>query len=211
MHTRAGVQHAAKTEVRHTSSRETRWGGLAQGSHASPPMRHVRGDVRRSRRRPRRSGGGPGEGCLADTGRCHGRWVCRTFQRLEDLPDDLPVRHGRDYPQRPPLTPGAARHSERKHALEPSRPGPARGPGVRRLLVYALLSWRGDDRSTQVAVGRQTAARAHQVDSRAGRIGISKGIFAPPPRERAPRRQRPGARRRATRRGLDMPLRRGEG
>ena len=134
-------------------------------------MRHVRGDVRRSRRRQRRSGGGPGEGFLADTGRCNGRWVCRKFQMLEDLPDDLPVRHGRDNPQRPPLTPGAARHSERKHALEQSRPGPARGPGVRRLLVYALLSWRGDDRSTQVAVGRQTAAIAHQVDARQGHEG----------------------------------------
>ena len=94
-----------------------------------------------------------------------------SFQMLEDLPDDLPVRDGRDNPQRPPLTPGAERHIERKHALEQSRSGPARGPGVRRLLVYALLSWRGDDRSTQVAVGRQTAAIAHQVDARQGHEG----------------------------------------
>jgi hypothetical protein len=48
----------------------------------------------------------------------NGRWVCRKFQMLEDLPDDLPMRDGRDNPQRPPLTPGAARHIERKHALE---------------------------------------------------------------------------------------------
>jgi hypothetical protein len=34
-----------------------------------------------------------------------------------------------------------------------------------------LLSWRGDDRSTQVAVGRQTAAIAHQVDARQGHEG----------------------------------------
>src|SRR5262249_33342321 len=101
-----------------------------------------------------------------DTGRCNGRWICRKFQMLEDLPDDLPVRDGRDNPQRPPLTPGAERHIERKYALEQSRPGPVSGPGVRRLLVYALLSWRGDDRSTQVAVGRQTAAIAHQVEAR---------------------------------------------
>jgi len=101
-------------------------------------------------------------------GRGHGRWVCRKLQRLEELPDDLPVRHGPDNPQRPPLTPGAARHSERKHALEQSRPGLARGAGVRRLLVSALLAWRGDDRSTQAAVGRQTAAIAHHVDARQG-------------------------------------------
>jgi hypothetical protein len=30
---------------------------------------------------------------------------------LEDLPDDLAVRDGGNDPQRPPLTPGAARHS----------------------------------------------------------------------------------------------------
>ena len=29
-----------------------------------------------------RPGRGPGEGFLADTGRCNGRWVCRKFQRL---------------------------------------------------------------------------------------------------------------------------------
>src|SRR5215475_8648408 len=87
---------------------------------------------------------------------------------LEDLPDDLPVHNGRENPQHPLLTSGAARHIEHQHALEQSRPGPARGSGVRRLLVYGLLSWRGDDRSTQVAVGRQTAAIAHQVDARQG-------------------------------------------
>jgi hypothetical protein len=32
------------------------------------------------------SGGGPGAGFLADTGWCHGRWVCRKFQMLEPGP-----------------------------------------------------------------------------------------------------------------------------
>ena len=127
MHTRTGVQHAAKTRGRHTSNCETRWGALAQGSQASPPMRHVRGDVRRSRRRQWRSGGGPGEGCLADTGRCHGRWVYRTLQRLEDLRMTSPCVMAAII-RRAPLTPGAARHSERKHALEQSRPGPRGAP-----------------------------------------------------------------------------------
>ena len=87
---------------------------------------------------------------------------------LEDLPHALAVRDGGDDPQRPPLTQGAARHIQRKHALEQSRPAPARRPGVRRLLVHALLAWRGDNRPTQVAVRRQTPAIAHQVDARQG-------------------------------------------
>ena len=37
---------------------------------------------------------------LADTGRCNGR-SSRQFQMLEDFPDDLLVRDGRDHPQRP--------------------------------------------------------------------------------------------------------------
>jgi len=84
MHTRAGVQHAAKTRgAAHEQPRDALGGALAQGGHASPPMRHVRGDVRWSRRRQRRSGGGPGEGFLADTGWFNERWVCRKFQMLE--------------------------------------------------------------------------------------------------------------------------------
>jgi hypothetical protein len=36
------------------------------------------------------------------------------------------VRDGRDDPQRPPLTPGAAHPIERKHPLQQSCPAPAR-------------------------------------------------------------------------------------
>ena len=93
-----------------------------------------------------RSGGGPGEGFLADTGRGNGRWVCRQLQMLEDLPDDLAVRDGGDEPHRPPLTPGAARHVKRKDPLEQPCPAPARRSRVGRLLVHALLAWRRDDR-----------------------------------------------------------------
>ena len=48
--------------------------------------------------REARSGRGPGEGFLTDTGWGNGRWVCRKFQMLEDLPDDLTVRDGSDDP-----------------------------------------------------------------------------------------------------------------
>ena len=70
------------------------------------------------------SGRGPGKGFLADTGRCHGRGVCRQFQMLEDLPDDLALHDGGNDPQRPLVTPRAARHVQRKHPLEQSRPVP---------------------------------------------------------------------------------------
>src|SRR5262245_35995377 len=99
MHTRAGVQHAAKTRgATHEQPRDA-LGRLWLRAAMPPHPCAMCGET---------SGGGPGEGFLADTGRCNGRWVCRKFQVLEDLPDDLPVRDGRDNPQRPPLTPGAA-------------------------------------------------------------------------------------------------------
>jgi hypothetical protein len=51
-----------------------------------------------------RSGGGPREGFLADTGWCNGRWDCRKFQMPEDLPDHLAVREDAGEAQRPPDT-----------------------------------------------------------------------------------------------------------
>ncbi len=117
------------------------------------------------------SGGGPGEGFLADTRWGNGRWVHGELQMPEDLPDHLAVRDGRDDPQRPPLTPGTACHIQCKDALQQSCPAPARRPGVRLLLVHALLAWRGDDRTAQAAVRRSTAAIAYQMDAWQGHQG----------------------------------------
>ena len=85
---------------------------------------------------------------------------------LKDLPDDLPVRDGGDDAQCPLLAKWAARHSERKHPLQQSCPAPARRSGVRLLVFHPLLARRGDDGAAQVAVGRQTAAIAHQMHAR---------------------------------------------
>jgi hypothetical protein len=101
------------------------------------------------------SGRGPGEGFLADTGWCNGRWVCRKFQMLKDLPDDLTVRAGGDETQRLPLTPGAAHHIQRKDALEQPRPALARRARVGLLVLHTLLAWRREDGPAQVAVRRQ--------------------------------------------------------
>src|SRR6058998_3613109 len=98
---------------------------------------------------------------------------------LEDLPDDLIVCDGGDEAQRPPLTPGAARHIQRKDALEKPRPAPARRSRVGLLLVYTLPAWRRDDGAAQVAVGRQTATIAHQG-------GRASGARAPPVSPRVP-------------------------
>src|SRR5206468_11552414 len=73
-----------------------------------------------------RSGRRPGAGFLADTCWGNGRWVHGELQMPEDLPDHLALRDGGDDPQHPSLTPGAARHGQRKDALEQPRPTPAR-------------------------------------------------------------------------------------
>jgi hypothetical protein len=143
VHTRTGVQDAATVRgMRHTGPSRARWGDVDAGrpclpthapcagrrqaeqeTAASLPMGAV-GDG--SVTHEARSGGRPGAGFLADTGWGNGRWVCRKFQMLEDLPHHLAVRDGGDDPQRPPLTERAARHLRRKHALQQSCPAPAR-------------------------------------------------------------------------------------
>ena len=81
----------------------------------------------------------------------------------EDLADHLALRDDGDEPQHALLTPGAAGHLQRKDPLEQPRPTLARRRGARLRLVEALLAWRREDRPTQMAVRRQTAAIAHQV------------------------------------------------
>src|SRR5882724_4240970 len=98
----------------------------------------------------------------------NGRWVHGALQMPKDLPDHLALRDGGDEPQRPPLTERAARHIQRKHALQQPRPTPARRSRVGLLLVHPLPAGRGDDRPPQMTVRRQTAAIAHQVDARQG-------------------------------------------
>ena len=173
-----------------TGPRETHWGGgddsrqpclptYWQGEGASQAQDqtmagwHLRGRaIEEGSATPQaRSGGGPGEGFLADTRWRNGGWVHGELQMPEDLLDHLTVRDGRDDPQRPPLTPGAARHIDRKHVLQQSCPAPARRYRTVLLFLYALLARRGDNRPTQVAVRCQTAAIAHQVDARQGHQG----------------------------------------
>jgi hypothetical protein len=91
---------------------------------------------------------------------------------LEELPDDLALRDGGDDAQRPLLAKRAARHIQRKDALQQPRPTPARRSRVGRLLVlHPLLAGRGDDRPPQVTVRRQTAAIAHQMHAGQGHKG----------------------------------------
>src|SRR5215831_1002776 len=101
---------------------------------------------------------------LAGTGWRDGGWVGRKFQVVKDLADDLTLRDDRDDPQHALLTPRAAGHIQRKDPLQQPRPAPARRWGARLRLGETLLASRRDDTSAQVAVRRQTAAIAHQMD-----------------------------------------------
>src|SRR5262245_24117074 len=101
---------------------------------------------------------------LASTGRRDGRGVYSTFQMAEDLADHFALRNDGDEPQSPALTPRAVHHIQRKHPLEQPCPAPARRRGARLWLVEALLTWRRDNRLTQVAVRRQAPPIAHQMD-----------------------------------------------
>src|SRR5262249_23655624 len=76
----------------------------AQTTAAEPPRAGAIGDGAAPYRV--RSGGGPGEGFLADACRCNRGRVRRELQMPEDFPDHLAVRDGRDDPQPPPLAPG---------------------------------------------------------------------------------------------------------
>src|SRR5262249_31894832 len=101
---------------------------------------------------------------LVSTGRRDGGRVYRAFQMAEDLADHLALREAGVEPQHPLVTPGAACHLQAKDPLQQPRPTPARRLGVRLLAVHPLLPECREDRPTQLAVRRQTAAIAHQMD-----------------------------------------------
>src|SRR5262249_55244687 len=105
---------------------------------------------------------------LASTGRRDGGWIYRAFQMAKDLVDHLTLRDDGDEPQHALLTPGAAGHVQGKDPMQQPYPTPARRRGARLRLIEALLPEGREDRSTEVAVRRQTAAIAHQVDVRQG-------------------------------------------
>jgi NAD(P)-dependent dehydrogenase (short-subunit alcohol dehydrogenase family) len=105
---------------------------------------------------------------LASTGRGNRRWDGRELEMSQDPRDHrLLIDDGNDA-ERAPAAPGTGGHIQVKHPLEQPCPAPARHHGARLRLVEALLTGRRDDRPTQMAVRRQTAAIAHQVDVRQG-------------------------------------------
>ena len=103
---------------------------------------------------------------LASTGRRNGRWVCSTFEMAEDLADHLTLRDDGDEPQCPTLTPRAVHRIQCKHPMQQPCPAPMRRRDRGFLFLQPLLAQCGDDAPAQVAVGRQTAAIAHQMDMR---------------------------------------------
>src|SRR5215471_648504 len=102
--------------------------------------------------------GNPVTWCVAGTGRCDGRGVCRAFQMAEDLVAHLPLRDDGNDAQGPALTPRTRDHLQAKDPLQQPRPAPARRHGARSRRVEALLAWCREDRPTQMAVWRQAPA-----------------------------------------------------
>ena len=101
---------------------------------------------------------------LARTGRRDGGWVCSEFQMAEDLTDHLALRDDSDEPQRPLMAPRAGGHLQVKAPPQKPAPRPIGGTPWRLLRVHPLLAWGGDDAAAEVAVRRQTAPIAHQMD-----------------------------------------------
>jgi hypothetical protein len=124
--------------------------------------------------------------CLASMGRCDGGWVCGTLQMAQDLADHLTLRDDGDEPQRPALAKGTRGHLHAKDPLEQPRPTPARRCGARLQLVKTLLTWGWEDRPTEVAVRRQTAAIAHQMHVRQGARGRPASPGVPAARAECP-------------------------
>src|SRR5215831_14433422 len=108
--------------------------------------------------------GDPVTGGLARTGRRDGGWVRCKFQMAEDLADHLALRDDGDKPQCSTLTERTRDHLQAKDPMQQPCPTPARRRGAHLRLIEALLPEGWEDRSTEVAVRRQTAAIAHQVD-----------------------------------------------
>jgi hypothetical protein len=164
-----------------TGSRGTRWGGWDDAGPPSLPT-HRQGeggpqaqDQTMAVWHPRarvigdgfatlqaRSGGGPGEGCLAATSRSHRGRVGHELQMPEELPEHLAWRDGRDDPQHPLMAQRTRGHSEIIHPLQQPCPALARRPGASLWLVHAWLTGcRGDGTAKIIRLrGRRTHKRS---------------------------------------------------
>src|SRR5215831_8839026 len=103
---------------------------------------------------------------LVPTGRGHGRWDGGELEMPEDTRNDRLLRDDGNDVQRAPAAKGTDAHLQPKNAAQQPSPRPVRGARWRLLPVQPLLAQCRTDRPTQMAVGRQAAPIAHQMDAR---------------------------------------------
>ena len=101
---------------------------------------------------------------LATTGWGNGRWDGRELEMPQDARDHrLLGDHGND-PERATVAKGTGGHIQPKDTAQQPGPRPVRGTSVSLLPVQPLLARGGTDRPAQVAVRREAAPIAHQMD-----------------------------------------------
>src|SRR5262245_28852004 len=134
------------------------------------------------------------EAFLATTGRGHRRGDRRQLEMSEDTRNDRLLSDDGNDTQRDPAAKRTGAHIQPKDAAQQPSPGPVRGARVRFLRVQPLLARGGTDRPTQVAMRRQAAPIAHQVDVRQGdqRRELLQGFQRREPNPSRPVRPRMG-------------------
>ena len=112
--------------------------------------------------------GDPIECFLTRTGGNNGRWDRRKVQMPEDPRDHRLVGDSGHDPERTTSAKREGGHIQSKHAPQQPRPAPARCSSVGLIPTYTLLARRWNDCPAQLAVRRQTARVAHEMNSRQG-------------------------------------------
>ena len=106
--------------------------------------------------------------CLASAGRGNGRWDGGELEMPQDTRDHRLLGDDGHDVQGAPAAKGTGAHIQTKDAAQQPGPRPVRDARVYLLPVQPLLAGRGDDAPAQVAVRRQAATIAYQVDMREG-------------------------------------------
>src|SRR6266699_4955183 len=101
---------------------------------------------------------------LAPTGRGNRRWDGGELEMPQDARDHRLLGDDGHDAERAPAAEGDGGHLQPKDAAQQPGPRPVRGARVRLLPVQPLLARGGTDRPTQVAVRREAAPIAHQMD-----------------------------------------------
>src|SRR5262249_28306556 len=147
--------------------------GRAEGTRACPGAQGGARPSRCARRRQDHAGVSLVERDYLWTtvGWCHRRWDGRELEMPQDTRDHRLLGDDGHEVQGAPAAQGTGAHLQPKDAAQQPGPRPVGGAHVRLLPVQPLLAWGGTDRPPQVAVRREAAPIAHQMDVRQGHAG----------------------------------------